>query len=259
MPRRDRIENHPPIPCWFCWRPLLVTKIVQDGIILGREEEQGGPERLFICPSCLKENLCEETPKGRWFASPRISVGLLEILFSKLPGAASEEVLQAISWYRENEERRRYFFLRDGDRRYMGKNFLLNLWPWWNQKEVPRRKRTWTEADWASESINFEQADTGKRSSSSRSHGPSPGTEKARSRKPPPRETQAERPRIITPYEILGLRPGANAEEIRKAFHRLAVQYHPDKVHHLGEEFRNVAHVKFLELKRAYETLMSRR
>ena len=49
------------------------------------------------------------------------------------------------------------------------------------------------------------------------------------------------------------LRPG------RRAFHRLAVQYHPDKVYHLGEEFQAMAHVKFQELKRAYDALMERR
>ena len=35
------------------------------------------------------------------------------------------------------------------------------------------------------------------------------------------------------------------------------MQYHPDKVHHLGEEFEKVAHEKFTELQRAYEKLLS--
>jgi len=45
---------------------------------------------------------------------------------------------------------------------------------------------------------------------------------------------------------------------VRRAFHRLAVQYHPDKVHHLGEAFQAMAHVKFQELLRAYDSLMNR-
>jgi len=45
---------------------------------------------------------------------------------------------------------------------------------------------------------------------------------------------------------------------VRRAFHRLAVQYHPDKVHHLGEAFQAMAHVKFQELLRAYDALKER-
>ena len=246
MRRQDQIDRHPPIPCWFCFRKLSVAHIVRDGIILGRDAAHGGPERLFICPFCLKENLCEETLKGRWFASPRISVGLLEVLFSKLPGMASEEVIQAISWYREHEDRRRAFFLRDGDDRYVGKNFLLSLWPWGGEpRGTPPR---------------VEGKRAGAASSSSR---PSASGERPRrgpaSGETPPRRPRADRPSVVTPFEILGLTSGAGPEEIRKAFHRLAVRYHPDKVHHLGEEFRSMAHVKFQELKRAYDALMSRR
>jgi len=252
--RRDDIDNLPPVPCWFCWRPIQISRILRDGILLGREEEHGGPERLVLCPSCLRENLCEETPRGRWFASPRVSVGLLELLFSKIPGTASEEILQAISWYRENEERRMLFFLRDGDHRYEGKNSLLKLWPWWGQKEPPRRKRPFRERSHP----GMDEPGRAGPGQGSRRSGKTDRAGEGRSRRPPPREPRPERPRVITPYEVLGLPPGASPAQIRKAFHRLAVQYHPDKVHHLGEEFRNMAHVKFLELKRAYETLMKR-
>lgn len=34
----------------------------------------------------------------------------------------------------------------------------------------------------------------------------------------------------MTPYEVLGVRPGASAEEIRRAYVRLARQHHPDVV-----------------------------
>jgi DnaJ-domain-containing protein 1 len=226
MARRTDPEKQPPIPCWYCWRPIPVARILRDGIILGREEERGGPERLLICPSCLKENLCEETPRGRWFASPRIAIGLLDLLFSKLPGGTTEEILQAISWYRENEERRRFFFLRDGDRRYGGTSFLDKLWPWSKPVKPARPAR------------------------------PKPAPEGSREgpRTPPP---AAERPRVVTPWEILGIPAGASREEVRRAFHRLAVRYHPDKVHHLGEEFQAMAHVKFQELKRAYDALIA--
>ncbi|MBW2107841.1 MAG: DnaJ domain-containing protein [Deltaproteobacteria bacterium] len=57
------------------------------------------------------------------------------------------------------------------------------------------------------------------------------------------------------PYEVLGLRRGASAEQIRAAYLRLAAQYHPDKVQHLGKEFQDLAHEKFTAIQRAYERL----
>ncbi len=57
------------------------------------------------------------------------------------------------------------------------------------------------------------------------------------------------------PYAVLGVGPGADQGEIRKAYRRLAAQYHPDKVAHLGEEFRRLADKKFKAIQAAYETL----
>ena len=47
-------------------------------------------------------------------------------------------------------------------------------------------------------------------------------------------------------YEVLGVAKGASADELKKAFHRAAVQHHPDKG---GDE------AKFKELNEAYEVL----
>lgn len=35
-----------------------------------------------------------------------------------------------------------------------------------------------------------------------------------------------------TPYQILGIPAGASATEIKKAFHRLIIEWHPDKNQH---------------------------
>lgn len=53
-------------------------------------------------------------------------------------------------------------------------------------------------------------------------------------------------------YEILGVEAGADFEQIKKAYRKLSMQYHPDKVGHLGEEFRNVAEEKMKEINSAY-------
>ncbi len=56
-------------------------------------------------------------------------------------------------------------------------------------------------------------------------------------------------------YDILGLSPGASFEEVKKAYRQLSMKYHPDKVAHLGEEFRNVAEEKMKEINVAYHNL----
>jgi DnaJ domain/Protein of unknown function (DUF1232) len=58
-----------------------------------------------------------------------------------------------------------------------------------------------------------------------------------------------------TPYEVLGVSPGASQKEIRSAYRKLANQYHPDKVTHLGKEFQDLAEQRFKEIQEAYQRL----
>ncbi len=60
------------------------------------------------------------------------------------------------------------------------------------------------------------------------------------------------------PYTVLGVTPSASDEEIKSAYRRLAGQYHPDKVLHLGKEFRELAEVRFKEIQAAYDALKSK-
>jgi len=52
-------------------------------------------------------------------------------------------------------------------------------------------------------------------------------------------------------YATLGLVKGATADDIKKAYRKLSMQYHPDKVRHLGDEFRVVAEEKMKEINAA--------
>jgi uncharacterized membrane protein YkvA (DUF1232 family) len=59
------------------------------------------------------------------------------------------------------------------------------------------------------------------------------------------------------PYTVLGVPRGATQQEIKKAYHELAAKYHPDKVNHLGDEFKELAHKKFIQIQKAYQKLCS--
>ena len=54
-------------------------------------------------------------------------------------------------------------------------------------------------------------------------------------------------------YELLGIDRLASDAEIRRAFRRLSLKYHPDKVAHKNEEEREAAAKLFSELKEAHE------
>lgn len=66
-------------------------------------------------------------------------------------------------------------------------------------------------------------------------------------------DTRDSRPK--TPWEVLGLSPGASSLQIKEAYRNLAAQYHPDKVAHLGEEFQKLAEERFKEIQAAYNAL----
>ena len=57
------------------------------------------------------------------------------------------------------------------------------------------------------------------------------------------------------PYKVLGIDPKASQHEIKRAYRQLANTYHPDKVAHLGDEFRALAEERFKEIQQAYEKL----
>jgi len=57
------------------------------------------------------------------------------------------------------------------------------------------------------------------------------------------------------PYDVLGVDKNASQDQIKSAYKKLAGKYHPDKVSHLGEEFRDLAEQRFKEIQEAYQKL----
>jgi DnaJ like chaperone protein len=60
-------------------------------------------------------------------------------------------------------------------------------------------------------------------------------------------------------YKVLGIEPTATDEEVRKAYKRMALKYHPDKVATLGEDVQKAAEEKFKKVQEAYETIKKER
>ena len=64
---------------------------------------------------------------------------------------------------------------------------------------------------------------------------------------------------IDSAYKVLEITPDATDEEVKSAYRKMAVKYHPDKVEHLGPEIRKSAEEKFQQLQAAYDEIKKRR
>ncbi|KAL6988602.1 hypothetical protein U1Q18_014355 [Sarracenia purpurea var. burkii] len=60
-------------------------------------------------------------------------------------------------------------------------------------------------------------------------------------------------------YKVLGLSRNASKEEIKEAFRKLAMQFHPDKHSHSPNSVRDGATLRFKQASEAYEVLIDDR
>jgi DnaJ like chaperone protein len=60
-------------------------------------------------------------------------------------------------------------------------------------------------------------------------------------------------------YKILEIETTATDEEIKKAYRRMAMKYHPDKLATMGEEFQLAAQEKFRKVNEAYQKIKKER
>ena len=60
-------------------------------------------------------------------------------------------------------------------------------------------------------------------------------------------------------YKVLGVSPDATDDEVKRAYRKLALEHHPDKVAALGEDVRKAAEKKFQEINAAKERIWKAR
>lgn len=60
-------------------------------------------------------------------------------------------------------------------------------------------------------------------------------------------------------YQTLGVNSNATEEELKKAYRKMAIENHPDKVGHLGDDIRKAAEEKFTTINLAYEKIKKQR
>lgn len=65
--------------------------------------------------------------------------------------------------------------------------------------------------------------------------------------------------RDADPYRLFGVSRTDDAETVKKAYRDLIARYHPDRLHHLGEEFKGLAASKTTAINKAYERIKQER
>ena len=66
-------------------------------------------------------------------------------------------------------------------------------------------------------------------------------------------------PNTDSDYKILEIERSATDEDIKKAYRRMAMKFHPDKVSTLGNDVENAAKEKFQSVSKAYDNIKKER
>ena len=64
---------------------------------------------------------------------------------------------------------------------------------------------------------------------------------------------------VNSDYKVLGLDESATDDEVKKAYRKMAVKFHPDKVSQMGEEYQKGAKEKFQKIQDSYEAIKKKR
>ena len=64
---------------------------------------------------------------------------------------------------------------------------------------------------------------------------------------------------VNSDYKILGVDASATDDQVKKAYRKMAIAHHPDKVASMGEEYQKGAQEKFMKIQEAYENIKKKR
>lgn len=64
---------------------------------------------------------------------------------------------------------------------------------------------------------------------------------------------------VNSDYKVLGIDASASDDEVKKAYRKMAITFHPDKVASMGEDFQKGAKEKFQKIQDAYEAIKKSR
>ncbi len=209
--------------CWFCKSTLHQNWIQRDGLLRGRDEQEGGPFRIYTCPDCRRENRVETISSHRFYTSPARDIGLVDWLVGWIEPLAPTDFLRLQEWHHQFGEERRMLFEEAGKNTYSGSH--LRQWLSKRPTSIP---------------------------------GGSSGT-----RKEPHTSSQEQHKSFPTkskpisnhPLHTLGLEISATPDQIRKRFKELVKKYHPDKHKTMTGESLELASTKLKSLIKAFEDL----
>jgi DnaJ-like protein len=98
---------------------------------------------------------------------------------------------------------------------------------------------------------------SGRRRSRDTQTGATPSTPASRRTPPRSSESLSADPRQLAALRVLGVDPGADAIAIKRAYRRLARDYHPDLHPKASDDERRALAQRFVEVTAAYQTLVA--